>query len=193
MERNTGRAQVALTSPMNHYALYQSHGTGKSKWDSAISSIIDFSCAFTAIFFCTTTEHFLSSICLGETILNLDAFSYIKDADIQFLMTACATCLPVWMRDGYDNKDKKRGLFDCYSLCRWLVYVYVFFPSVQMFALASIWVWVCVRSLRFCVSVYMFVCPCQCMLFPLSSLAVCVSLSGGGAALMEAVISNAVN
>ena len=51
----------------------------------------------------------------------------------------------------------------------------------------------CERGLHYCVSVYVFVCPCQCMLFPLSPLAVCVCHYPAGAALMEAVISNAVN
>lgn len=54
---------------------------------------------------------------------------------------------------------------------------------------------VCVhaRNLHYCVFVYVFVCPCQCMLFSLSPLAVCVCHYPAGAALMEAVISNAVN
>lgn len=65
---------------------------------------------------------------------------------------------------------------------------------IQMPIHSSIWTWVCVcvRTLRI-VFVYVFVCPCQCMLFPLSPLAVCVCHYPAGAALMEAVISNAVN
>lgn len=53
----------------------------------------------------------------------------------------------------------------------------------------SIWMRMCVCG-TVCV---VFVCPCQCMLFPLSPLAVCVCHYPVGAALMEAVISNAVN
>lgn len=52
---------------------------------------------------------------------------------------------------------------------------------------------VCEKHAVLFVSVYVFVCPCQRMLFLLSPLAVCVCHYAAGATLMEAVISNAVN
>ncbi len=79
-------------------------------------------------------------------------------------------------------------------VCARLVYVYVFFLlCTNVCTGRHMGVSVRVRSLHYCVSVYVFVCPCQCMLFPLSPLAVCVCHYPAGAALMEAVISNAVN
>lgn len=63
----------------------------------------------------------------------------------------------------------------------------------NVFASKHMGVSMCERILYYCVSVFVFVCPCQHMQFPLSPLAVCVCHYPAGAALMEAVISNAVN
>lgn len=71
-----------------------------------------------------------------------------------------------------------------------LKYVFVSFPHVVTHTHMA--VNVCVKSLHYCV-VYVYVCPCQHMLFSLSPLAVCMCHYPVGAALMEAVISNAVN
>ena len=87
------------------------------------------------------------------------------------------------------NKTKKRRLIVS-LLCGFMSLSPL---CTNVFANKHMGVSMCERILYYCVSVFVFVCPCQHMQFPLSPLAVCVCHYPAGAALMEAVISNAVN
>lgn len=148
----------------------------------------------------TAAEHLFSRIYFGEILFVrlLDAFflvkiwtlsdalRHMKDAEVpcNCLITACVTYSPV-LRDGYNNKDKKKRLCDCYSLVSYISFSVCscLFPfCVQIFVPASIWVWVCVceRLALLCI------CVCVCLSMsvhavpPVAPCCVCVSLSSGG-------------